>query len=186
MTKIIAYEFLSIDGKFEGPQGQEMDFVQKGFCEAIEQDIARQYASLSAFIMGRKTFDSLARYWPTDAARHETLFDHMNAMTKLVVSNRADVSNWAQSSHLSADPFAALEERKRSSKGDMMVIGSATVVRELLRRGMIDEFRLLLFPTVLGAGTDLFPGGTAPSEFELVASRAYNTGAMALDYAVRA
>ena len=176
MTKIIAYEFLSIDGKFEGPQGQEMDFVQKGFCEAIEQDIARQYASLSAFIMGRKTFDSLARYWPTDAARHETLFDHMNAMTKLVVSNRADVSNWAQSSHLSADPFAALEERKRSSKGDMMVIGSATVVRELL----------LLFPTVLGAGTDLFPGGTAPSEFELVASRAYNTGAMALDYAVRA
>ena len=137
-------------------------------------------------IMGRKTFDSLARYWPTDAARHETLFDHMNAMTKLVVSSRADVSNWAQSSHLSADPFAALEERKRSSKGDMMIIGSATVVRELLRRGMIDEFRLLLFPTVLGTGTDLFPGGTAPSEFELVASRAYNTGAMALDYAVRA
>lgn len=79
MSHLIAYEFLSLDGRFEGPPDHEMDFVTAGFSDRIEEDIAKQYDQIGSFVMGRTTFDGLARYWPTDAAKDERLVDYMNA-----------------------------------------------------------------------------------------------------------
>ena len=83
MGQLIVYEFLSLDGRFEGPSGAEMDWVQSHFSAELENDLADQYASLGAFLMGRRTFDSLASYWPTPAASQEHLVNSMNAIPKL-------------------------------------------------------------------------------------------------------
>lgn len=185
MTKIIAYEFLSIDGHFKGPPGAEMDFVHKGFSIPIEKDIAEQYTSVSAFIMGRETFDSLAGYWPTDAAQREHLHDQMNRIPKWVVSHNQDVSSWPGSEHLGNDPFATLEQRRGAVDGDMMVIGSRTIVQQLVKLDMIDEFRFLVFPTILGKGTPLFDTVSQPRDLILSNCKQFETGVVALHYTVR-
>lgn len=165
MASLIVYEFLSLDGYFEGPEGQEMDFVQAAFLPSMEQDIADQYETVEAFVMGRRTFDSLASYWPTEAASGEHLVEYMNGRTKLVVSASPGVSNWVNSEHLGDAPFDALAERRKTARKDMMVIGSGSVVRGLLGAGLVDELRLLLFPVVLGAGRRLF--APSPRQMDL-------------------
>lgn len=185
MTKIIAYEFLSIDGHFKGRDGAEMDFVHAGFSPRIEKDIGSQYESISAFIMGRRTFDSLAGYWPTDSAQHEHLQGQMNRIPKWVVSHDKDVSSWPGSEHLGKDPFATLERRRKEVDGDLMVIGSSTIVQQLMKLDMIDEFRFLVFPTILGEGTSLFDNEAQPRDLVLTHNKQFETGVIALHYTLR-
>lgn len=185
MPNLIAYEFLSLDGRFEGPKNHEMDFVNEAFIPAMEEDIARQYETIHAFVMGRKTFDRLATYWLTPAARGERLVNYMNERKKLVLSSNRDVSAWSNSEHLGDDPFATLGELRRSGTGDMMVIGSARVVETLTARGMIDEYRFLLFPVVVGGGRPLFNPDSARIPLELIREHRFENGVLALDYRVR-
>ena len=184
MASLIVYEFLSLDGYFEGPEGQEMDFVQAGFLPSMERDIANQYATVEAFVMGRRTFDSLAAYWPTEAAAGEHLVDYMNGRTKLVVSSDPDVSAWVNSKHLGDAPLDTLAERKTTARGDMMVIGSGSVVRGLLEAGLVDELRLLVFPVVLGAGRRLFDSSLSQMELRLTHSHAFENGTLGLHYEI--
>ena len=185
MPNLIAYEFLSLDGRFEGPKNHEMDFVTKAFIPAMEEDIARQYETIEAFVMGRKTFDSLAAYWPTPAARGERLVSYMNERKKLVLSSKKDVSAWTNSEHLGDDPMAALGELRRAGTGDLMILGSASVVEALGARGMIDEYRFLLFPVVVGSGRPLFNPDSARIPLELIREHRFENGVLALDYRVR-
>jgi dihydrofolate reductase len=181
MPRIVAYEFMSLDGCFSGPTGSEMDFVTGGFSTEMEEDIARQYESVDAFIMGRTTFDSLAGYWPTPAASNERLVEPMNRIPKLVVSSSSDVSAWSNSEHL-LDPVADL--KARDGNGDLMVIGSASVVALLAQYELIDEYRFLLFPIVLGDGRPLFSRSEPISGMALTRLHAFDTGVVAADYAI--
>ncbi|ASR36203.1 hypothetical protein BAY61_15645 [Prauserella marina] len=182
MSRLLAYEFLSLDGHFEGPEGHEMDFVTQRFSRGIEEDLAAQYGEVGAFVMGRTTFDSLAGYWPTAAAAREYLVDYMNAIPKLVVSNKTDVSAWPNSEHLGPDWLSALAERKRKDSADLMIIGSASVVRELTARRLIDEYRILLFPRVLSTGRPLFAAGKEGIELTLTDLRRHEHGVLELRY----
>ena len=184
MAQLIAYEFVSVDGLFEGASGHEMDFVREGFSPEIESDIAEQYSAVSAFVMGRVTFDKLASYWPTPAAREEALVKDMNAKRKLVLSHSDDVAAWSNSEWLGTDPWSALRERRQSERGDLMVIGSARVVRTLLELGLLDELRLLVFPTVLGEGRALFERSRPARKLNLVRTRQFDRGVLSLHYAV--
>ena len=156
-----------------------MDWVQKHFSADLENDLARQYASLSAFLMGRRTFDSLASYWPTPTASDEHLVDSMNAIPKLVVSHRTDVSHWPNSHHLGDEPWDALP-RELEARGDIMVIGSGNLVGQLAQADLVDEYRLLIFPEILGAGRRLFDTGTRPASLETDRHELFPGGVVAL------
>lgn len=179
MNRVIVYEFLSLDGKFEGPPGAEMDWVQQHFSQEIESDLAEQYELLGAFLMGRRTFDSLASYWPTPAAAEERQVFAMNTIPKLVVSHSADVSAWSNSHHLGAEPFETLRH-ELTVRGDVMLIGSREISRQLASAGLIDEYRLLIFPEILGRGEHFFPSEGPPSSWTVTRSRRFDSGVIAL------
>ena len=185
MQKLVVYELISLDGRFSGPEGHEMDWVQSDLNAEIEDDIARQYEGVDAFIMGRTTFDSLAGYWPTPSAAGERLVGYMNERAKLVISStEPNISAWPNSLHVVRDPVEHLRERKTQSVGDLMVIGSGTVVRLLASAGLVDEFRFLLFPVLLGEGKQLFPESTnaLAARFSQTSIHQYSNGVVALHY----
>lgn len=184
MGKLIAFEFLSIDGFMAGPPGREMDFVVSAFGEDMERDLAAQYAELDALVMGGTTFRELSGYWPTPAAADEPLQPVMNRIQKLLVSRSPDKPRWNNSRLLGADPISGLREIKHSASGDMMVIGSASVVQALARERLIDEFRFFVFPTFLGAGKPLLTADSMPGSLELLRTNNFASGVVRTDYQV--
>lgn len=184
MRKLIAYEFLSIDGCFSGPEGHEMDFVTDTMDAANGADIARQYEEIDAFVMGRTTYESLAGYWPHQTTAEEPLADYMNSIEKLVCASTTDTSKWNNSRLLEGDIPAAISKLKGQSGKDMMIIGSGTVVRSLTESDLIDEFRFLVFPTVLSGGKPLFDGLSQQQSLRKKRVMPFENGAIAIDYEV--
>lgn len=183
MRKLIAFEFISLDGFMAGPPGHEMDFVLTGFDRDMEQDLAEQYKDLDAFVMGRTTFQSLETYWPTSKAEAEPLQGLMNTMEKLVCSSTITEARWSNSRILRADVATEIERLKHSPGKDIMIIGSAKVVQSLTRLGLIDEFRFFLFPVVLGSGKSLFDAQSGPVQMRLLQTKYFTTDVVRLDYA---
>lgn len=97
MRKLIAYEFLSLDGFMAGREEQEMDFVTQRFLTEMESDIAQQYENVDTFLFGRKTYESLSQYWPNVTIEDELLADFMNGMKKIVFSSTIRDLNWNNS-----------------------------------------------------------------------------------------
>lgn len=182
MRKLIAFEFMSLDGFMAGPPGHEMDFVMAGFNREMEQDLAEQYKDLDAFVLGRTTFQSLETYWATSKSDAEPLQGVMNAMEKLVCSTTLTEALWNNSRTLQANAAAEIEKLKHEPGKDIMIIGSATVVQSLTRLGLIDEFRFFLFPVVLGSGKSLFDSQSSPVEMKLLNTKYFTSGVVRLDY----
>jgi dihydrofolate reductase len=160
-----------------------MDGVIENFNTEMTEDIAAQYAMLDAFIMGRTTFSSLAGYWPTKTTADEPLADHMNSIEKLVCSTTIDASAGANSRVLVGDIRQTIGRLKRESGKDYMIIGSGSIVRCLTESGLIDEFRFLVFPIVLGSGKRIFDGVAERIPLRTQRTRSFNNGVMAIDYA---
>lgn len=183
MRKLIAFEFISLDGFMAGPSGQEMDFVMSGFNREMEQDLADQYHALDAFVMGKTTFESLAGYWPTSAAEAEVLYEAMNSMEKLVCSTTMTEAPWNNSRVLGADAASEIESLKQTPGKDLMIIGSASLVQAFSRKGLVEEFRFFIFPVVLGAGKPLFGTKASPLPLRLLQTKRFATGVLRADYA---
>lgn len=184
MRKLIAYEFLSINSCFSGPEGHEMDFVTDTMDAANGADIARQYGEVDAFVMGRTTYDSLAGYWPTRTTAEEPLAAYMNSIEKLVCASSADTSKWNNSRLLEGDISSAIAELKGRSGKDMMIIGSRTVVRSLVESDLVDEFRFLVFPVVLSDGKRLFDGLSQQQSLRRKRVQPFDNGVIAIDYEI--
>jgi dihydrofolate reductase len=183
MRKLIAFEFISLDGFMAGPPGQEMDFVVSGFNREMEEDLADQYHTVDAFVMGKTTFQSLAGYWPTPAAETEVLYKVMNSMKKLVCSTTMTQASWNNSRILGPDATSEIEGLKQIPGKDMMVIGSANLVQALSRKRLVDEFRFFIFPVALGAGKSLFGKSFSPLPLRLLRTKHFATGVLRADYA---
>lgn len=183
MRKLVAFEFISLDGFMAGPSGQEMDFVVSAFNKEMEMDLADQYQSVDTFVMGKATFQSLAGYWPTPAADTEYLQQVMNSMEKLVCSTTMTDAQWNNSRVLAPEAALEIEELKKTSGKDMMIIGSASVVQALSLQHLIDEYRFFLFPVVLGAGKPLFGDQPSPVPLRLLQTKHFTTGVVRVDYA---
>lgn len=172
MRKLIVFEFISLDGFMAGKLGKEM-----------EQDLAEQYQSIDCLIMGKITFQSLSGYWPTNAAKHEPLYNIMNSLEKLVCSTTLNSTEWANSRILKPDIVTEIIHLKQKPGRDLMVIGSASVVQSLSDAGLIDEFRLYIFPTVLIEGKALFDTNVSPLSFKLIKTKMFTIGVIRVDYA---
>jgi dihydrofolate reductase len=119
-------------------------------------------------LLGRRTWQLFAKIWP---GRDDEFSAKLNAMTKLVASSSLeDAADWQNSTLIEGDLVAAIREHKQAH--DIVVMGSVSVVRALMAGGLIDEYRLLMFPLVLGEGARLFPDGTEPVNLDLVSAEA--------------
>jgi dihydrofolate reductase len=172
MSRVIVVTFVSLDGVMGDPDGREGS-AQGGWAfrygpEAVAGDKFRlgEVLDTGALLLGRRTWQLFAKIWPD---RDDPFSAKLNAMPKLVVSRsleRAD--EWQNSTVLPGDLVTEVRERKQAQ--DIVVIGSASVVGTLMASDLVDEYRLLVFPLILGAGTRLFPEGTGQENLALVSA----------------
>lgn len=170
MRKIIVLSFLSLDGVMQAPGGPEEDtsgnFLYGGwtvpyFDSAAGSIMAKQMSAPADLLLGRKTFEIFASYWPT----HESDWPGINAMTKYVVSNTLTSPAWENSVVLSGDVVEKLKKLKHQEGNNLQVHGSSELIQTLLSNDLVDEFWLKTFPVTLGNGKRLFADGTIPASF---------------------
>jgi dihydrofolate reductase len=185
MRKIVVSEFLSLDGVMEDPGGAEgtefggwtFKFNDPGGMKYKLDEVLDH----EALLLGRVTYEGFAAAWPgiTDQVGFA---DKMNSMSKYVVSRTLERADWNNSTILSGDLGAEMEALKQQDDGDILVAGSATLVRELTSRGLVDEFRLMVFPIVLGHGKRLFADVTGTPELKRVDVETLDSGTVILTY----
>ena len=174
MSRVIVIEFVSLDGVMHDPDGSDGS-AQGGWAfrygrEAVAGDKfgLGEVLDTGAMLLGRRTWQLFAKIWP---GRDDPFSAKLNAMPKLVVSRSLDqAADWQNSAVLPGD--LVTEVRKRKQEQDIVITGSASVVRTLMAHDLVDEYRLIVFPEVLGEGERVFPGGTAPATLELAAAAA--------------
>ena len=173
MSRLIVIEFVSLDGVMHDPDGSDGS-PQGGWAfrygpEAVAGDKfgLGEVLDTGAMLLGRRTWQLFAKVWP---GRDDPFSAKMNAMPKLVASRSLEhAAGWQNSVVLHGDLTAEVRMRKQAR--DIMVTGSVSVVRTLMAHNLVDEYRLLVFPLVLGTGTRLFPDGTPPVNLALVSAQ---------------
>lgn len=182
MRRIVVSEFVSLDGIMEDPGGAE-SYEHGGwafkFDRGAEGDTFKldEVMEAEAMLLGRVTYEGFAQAWPsrTDEAGFA---DKMNSMGKFVVSNTLTAPEWNNSTVISGDVPARVAELKAQPGGDLLVAGSAQLVHTLTEHDLVDEYRLMVFPIVLGHGKRVFKDGAGSHSLELVETR--QTGSVVL------
>jgi dihydrofolate reductase len=172
MGKVVVSEFITLDGVVEDPGGAE-GFDRGGwafkFDRGPEGDRFKldEVMAADALLLGRTTYEGFAKAWP---AMQGEFADKFNGMPKYVVSSTLKDPGWNNSTVLDGDLGKAVSDLRQRVEGDILVNGSVRLVRELAARGLVDEWRLMLYPTVLGAGKRLFDAADEPLPLRLTDS----------------
>jgi len=189
---IVVIEFISLDGVVQAPGGPEEDldggFAHGGwshpfFDETVGGGFDEALGKADALLYGRRTWQTMAAAWPERAG--DPFADRMNAIPKYVVSSTLgdDELTWDNTTRIPGeDAVARIAELRENDGGDLLVMGSPTLVRTLLHEGLVDELRLLIEPVLLGGGKTIFPGGGALQKLELVSTTTSGTGVLVCTY----
>lgn len=191
MRKLMVTTFVSLDGVMQAPGGGDEDreggfehggWVAPHFDEHLVQLMTALIGRGDALLLGRKTYDIFAAYWPL-APADDPIGAKLNSMRKYVASRTLDAVPWQNSSLLADDVAQAVRELKQGEGGEIQVHGSGQLIQTLIEHDLVDEFHLVVFPVLIGSGKRLFAGGTVPSKLRTVAATAVSTGVLACTYA---
>ena len=174
MRKIIVTEFVSLDGVMENP-GWTMPYWN----DEIAQFKGEETAASDALLLGRVTYQGFAAAWPDSKDEGAAYF---NGVRKYVVSTTLDRAEWQNSHLINGDVVAEIARLKEGDGQDITVHGSATLVQTLMQHDLVDRYRLLVYPVVLGQGKRLFKEGTTAT-LKLLEARSFSSGVAALSYA---
>jgi dihydrofolate reductase len=183
--KLVVTEYVSLDGVIEDPVGMENTGLGNWtgpYARGPEGDRFKQdelFAS-DALLLGRRTYVAFAAVWPT--VKDETGFaDRINSLPKFVVSKTIKTADWNNSTVVTGDLADEVRALKETGSGEILVYGSASIVHTLMPFGLIDEYRLMVYPTILGRGKRLFPEGVKTA-VQLVECRQLGSGIVLLKY----
>jgi dihydrofolate reductase len=188
MRKLVVNTFLSLDGVMQAPGAPEEDpthgFAHGGWSvgywdDAMDQRRGDLLGQPFDLLLGRKTYEIFAAHWPHS---DEPAADVLNAARKYVASRTLGRVDWANSSLLGRDAADAVAELKAQDGPEIQVHGSANLIQTLLDHDLIDEFRLWIFPAVLGSGKRLFGDGAIPAGRRLVDSQVASSGVIMTTY----
>ena len=174
MGKVVVSQFITIDGVVEAPGGGE-DLDRGGWAFKFERGDEGDAFKVSeledadVLLLGRRTYEGFAAAWPSRSG--DPFSEKFNSMPKYVVSSTLKDPEWNNSTVLEGDLSDSIAALKEQYDGDVLVNGSVQLVREMAEKGLIDELRLMVFPTVLGDGKRLFDHHPEALAFELVESR---------------
>jgi dihydrofolate reductase len=194
MSKIVVDSFLTIDGVMQAPGGPEEDrengFPYGGWQAPLWDDecgaaIGASFGRIEALLLGRKTYDIFASFWPHVGEDHEDAAAGaaLNALPKYVASRTLTTVEWQNSTLLGDDVPGAVAKLREQPGGEIHVMGSADLTQTLLRHDLVDELSLMIFPVVLGTGKKLFAEGTSPAGFRLAESTVTKGGVVIVRYA---
>lgn len=191
MSILTATMFLSLDGVIQAPGLPDEDrsggFELGGwqvpyFDEDLMRLAAERFAQADAFLLGRRTYETFAAYWPNVEDPTDPIATPLNRLPKYVASRTLDTVHWHNSTLLAGDVVEAVAALKRRPGREIQVHGSAALLQTLMRHNLVDEYLLWIYPVVLGGGKRLFPEGCAPGAMKLIDSRTTGSGAVALTY----
>jgi len=191
MSGLIVSEFLSLDGVMQAPGGPEEDrsggFEHGGwqipyFDEAAGNAIAEGMAATGGFLLGRKTYEIFAGFWPSQPD-DDPFAASMNSLPKYVASTTLqEPLAWRNATLLQGDVAESVAKLKQQPGKDLVVLGSGELAQTLMRHGLVDEYQLMIHPLVLGSGRRLFRDGNPRVALRLVDSKTTTTGVLILTY----
>lgn len=183
MREIAVLSFVTLDGVMQGPVQPDEDtsggFAHSGWSAAylgevmdrVNTDLMEEPV---AFLFGRKTYQMFAGHWPkVHDSSHAVL---LNTSQKYVVTSTLDTADWQNSELIRGDVVAKLKRIKAEDGPRLQVHGSTGLIQTLIKHDLVDEFRLVTFPVVLGSGARLFGAGATPANLKLVKSRTTDNG----------
>ncbi|MBX4196641.1 dihydrofolate reductase family protein [Candidatus Pacearchaeota archaeon] len=187
MRKIIVLSFITLDGVMQAPGGPEEDtsggFKYGGwtvpyFDKFSGKEMAKQMNRPFDLLLGRKTYEIFAGYWP----HHEKGWPGVNDVTKYVVSKTLSKYEWKNSVLIKSNVVREIEKLKQQDGPDLHVYGSGKLIQTLLEHDLVDEMWLKIFPLTLGQGKRLFDRGTIPAAFNLIESKTSPSGVIFASY----
>jgi dihydrofolate reductase len=192
VRRLIINEFLSLDGVAHAPGGADEDrdggFEHGGWHMPFMDDLAGRFVTAGiveagGFLLGRRTYQIFAAYWPTAPQEEAVIARPLNTMPKYVPSaTLTEPLDWENSRLLRGDLTEAVTALLAEDGGDLHVIGSTQLVRGLLERDLVDELRLMIDPLMLGGGKRVFPNDGTFREWRLIGSQPTTTGAILATY----
>jgi len=191
MGKLVVNTFLTLDGVMQAPGQPDEDldagFTQGGwqvpfFDEESGEVMTRHLDDPDALLLGRRTYDLFATYWP-QAPADDPVAARLNSAPKFVASRTLRSADWNNSTVLSGDLTDEVEAIKREYN-ETHVIGSGNLVQSLMRNNLVDTYNLWIYPILLGEGKRLFADGTVPTALRRTRSRAFGNGALLVSYEV--
>ena len=189
--KLTVTTFLSLDGTMQGPGGADEDrtggFEQGGWMATLFDDemgaaMTRWFSQADAFLLGRRTYEIFAGYWPQVTDPDNPAAVALNSRPKHVASRTLSELGWDGAELIEGDVVSFVRELKQRDGGELQVHGSGVLVQTLLASQLVDEFRLLTFPVLVAGGRRLFADGTRPASLRLLASQTTSTGAVIAEY----
>ncbi len=178
MGKVIVYEYVTLDGVMEAPEKWQFPYLSDDVAQAIKAQIL----DAGAILLGRVTYDIFAASWPSRTNNEFGVADKLNSAPKFVVSSTLEKVEWNNSTLIREDVAEEITRLKQQPGGNIVIIGSATLVQSLMHHDLIDEYRLLVHPIVLGSGTRLFPDGVNMTALKLLEAKAFSSGTVLLRY----
>jgi len=186
MPKIVVNAFLTLDGVMQAPGGPDEDreggFVHGGWQapyadEVMGRLVTEGFADADGFLLGRKTYEIFANYWPKVTDPNDPIATALNSRPKYVASRGLERVAWNNSSLIKGDVVAEVRKLRQQPGRTLQTWGSTELLQTLLKHDLIDEYRLFIFPVVLGAGKRLFGNGTMPVALKQVESATSAKGA---------
>jgi dihydrofolate reductase len=177
VRSVVAVELVSLDGVMESPQEWAFPYSN----EEMEAANAEGMAASDAMLLGRATYQDLAAFWPHQPGG-TPMVDYINSVRKFVVSTTLQEVGWNNSTLIKDGVAEEIATLKRQPGKDITIIGSAALVRSLLRMGLLNELRLMVHPVVLGGGKRLFEDDGEMKSFDLVDSKTFGSGVVSLGY----
>jgi dihydrofolate reductase len=187
MRKVLVLEHISLDGVIQAPGGPEEDtsggFAYGGwiapYSDAVLGTALRRQMNMPFdLLLGRKTFDIWAPYWP----HHADIWPNVNAATKYVASNTMTSGEWQPSVFLNGDIEEKVAEIKQQQGPDLHVWGSGNLIQTLIKNDLVDTFWLMIYPITLGIGKRLFADGAIPAAFKMTESIVTSKGVIVVNY----
>ena len=187
MRKVIVLEHISIDGVIQAPGGPDEDtsggFAYGGWIAPYSDEILgtalrRQMNMPFDLLVGRKTFEIWAQFWP----QHADEWPGVNTATKYVASNTMTSAEWQPSVFLNGDIAEKVANLKQQPGPDLNVWGSGTLLQTLMKHDLVDTFWLMIYPITLGVGKRLFADGTIPAAFKVTESTVTSNGVIVVNY----
>lgn len=193
MRKVIVYEWMSLDGVVQAPSLTDEDtsggFAHGGWHLRYFDDVSMKWveegvARADGFLLGRRTYETFAAYWPKASEEEKKLSQPLNTKPKYVASRTlTEPLTWQNSTVLKGDLGEAVLSLKQQDGGDLHVIGSAKLAQALVGLGLVDEFQLMIDPVILGGGKRFLPDDGVLRQLRPVDSQLTTTGAILARYA---
>jgi len=193
MRKVIVQEWMTLDGVVQAPGAADEDttggFKYGGWHLRYFDDISQKWvvedlAAAGGFLLGRRTYEGFAAHWPNASEEEQVVAQPLNTKPKYVASRtHTEPLEWQNSTVLQGDVAKAVAALKQEDGGDLLVIGSTQLVQTLIEHDLVDEFRVMIDPLVVGGGKRIFGDDGVLRPLRLVDSKVTTTGAIVATYA---